>query len=322
MSWVLLWIPVGIALLYFGSEWMVDGAKKMAVRFGVTPFMIGLTVVAFGSSAPEVVTSLVSVNNPQIILGNIVGSNIANVGLAIGLAALISPIVCKYSEIRFEMIAMIAAVFVVFLMSLSGSLGSVQGIILIIALFVFVYLTYRFKKDKVTEKEEPPLKITEKDRSVPLWKSSILVIVGMIFLYYGAKGFVTGAVELAGVFGISELMTGLIVVAIGTALPELSICLMAAYRKENEIVVSNIVGSIVFNSFFALGVGILFTEVSVSYYTMVFHLPVMVITAIILAYMVRSGNKITRLEGSLLVGIYAIYIALMGLFPELTQGIV
>lgn len=323
MSWILLGIPIGIVLLYFGSEWMVDGAKKMAIRLGVTPFVVGLTVVAFGSSAPEVVTSLVSGNNPQIILGNIVGSNIANVGLAIGLAALISPVACKYKEIRFELISMMVAVFVVTLMSLTGALGLIEGTILVASLFVFVFLAYRLKgKDKIDVKDEKVSKVVEESIKTPLWKSVLLVVVGLALLYFGARAFIDGAVVLAEMFGVSDLMIGLIVVAVGTSLPELCICIIAAYRKENEIVVSNIVGSIVFNCFFALGVGVMYTTVPVTHYTMVFHLPVMILMAGLLALMIRSGNRINRLEGVALIGVYVVYVALMGLFPELTQGII
>lgn len=323
MSWILLGIPIGIVLLYFGSEWMVDGAKKMAIRLGVTPFVVGLTVVAFGSSAPEVVTSLVSGNNPQIILGNIVGSNIANVGLAIGLAALISPVACKYKEIRFELISMMVAVFVVTLMSLTGALGLIEGTILVASLFVFVFLAYRLKgKDKIDVKDEKVSKVVEESIKTPLWKSVLLVVVGLALLYFGARAFIDGAVVLAEMFGVSDLMIGLIVVAVGTSLPELCICIIAAYRKENEIVVSNIVGSIVFNCFFALGVGVMYTTVPVTHYTMVFHLPVMILMTGLLVLMIRSGNRINRLEGVALIGVYVVYVALMGLFPELTQGII
>lgn len=303
---------------------MVDGAKKMAMRLGVAPFVIGLTVVAFGSSSPETITSLVSGNNPQIILGNIVGSNIANVGLAIGLAAIISPIACKYKEIRFELISMMVAVFIVTLMALTGSLGMFEGILLIAALFVFVYLAYRLKRGNKEVVDEIDEEAVEEliDTPTPMWKCIVMVVLGILFLYFGARAFIDGAVELATIFGVSDLMVGLIVVAVGTSLPELCICLMAAYRKENEIVVSNIVGSIVFNSFFALGVGIIFTTVPVTHYTLVFHLPVMILMTGILALMIRSGNKVTRPEGILLAGIYIAYVALMAIYPELTQGVI
>jgi cation:H+ antiporter len=321
VSWILLGIPIGIVLLYFGSEWMVDGAKKMAIRLGVTPFLVGLTIVAMGSSAPELITSLLSSDNPQFIVGNIVGSNIANVGLAIGLAALISPIVCKFNDIRFEMLSMVVAVVMMTLLALTGELGLIQGIILVAALAVFNFFTYRQRVSNVEETEE---EATEKEESIktPMWKCVLLLVAGVIFLYLGARAFIEGAVELAGMFGVSDLMIGLIVVAIGVCLPELCICVVAAYHKENELVVSNIVGSVVFNSFFALGIGVMFTTVPVTHYTMVFHMPVMIMMAVLLVLMIRSWNKVTRWEGAMLMGIYVAYIALMAVFPELTQGLI
>jgi len=323
MSWILFGIPIGIILLYFGSEWMVDGAKKMALRLGVTPFAVGLTVVAFGSSSPEVITSLVSGENPQIILGNIVGSNIANVGLAIGLAAIISPIVCKFTAIRFELVAMIFAVVIITVMALTGSLGFVEGAILLSALAVFIYFVYTLKKkDPDNTDSEVSEEDIEESASTPAWKCILLIVVGIVALYFGARAFIGGAVELAEIFGVSDLLIGLLVVAIGVSLPELCICIVAAYHKENEIVVSNIVGSIVFNCFFALGVGILFTTVPVTHYTMVFHMPVMILIAALLLIMVRFNKGVSRSNGVVLVAIYAIYVSAMVIFPQLTEGII
>jgi len=323
MSWILFGIPIGIILLYFGSEWMVDGAKKMALRLGVTPFAVGLTVVAFGSSSPEVITSLVSGENPQIILGNIVGSNIANVGLAIGLAAIISPIVCKFTAIKFELAAMIFAVVIITVMALTGSLGFVEGAILLFALAVFIYFVYTLKKkDPDNTDSEVSEEDIEESASTPVWRCVLFVVVGIVALYFGARAFIGGAVELAEIFGVSDLLIGLLVVAIGVSLPELCICIVAAYRKENEIVVSNIVGSIVFNCFFALGVGILFTTVPVTHYTMVFHMPVMILIAALLLIMVRFNKGVSRSNGAVLVAIYAIYVSAMVIFPQLTEGII
>gem|GEM_PF-48884 len=321
VSWMLLGIPIGIVLLYIGSEWMVDGAKKMALRLGVTPFAVGLTVVAIGSSSPEAITSLVSGDNPQIILGNIVGSNIANIGLALGLAAIISPITSKFITIRFEFMAMVFAVVFITVMALTGSLGFIEGIMLFAALGVFVFLTYRFKKGDGRDTGINESEVAE-STAVPMWKCVILIIVGIIALYIGARAFISGAVELAELFGVSDLMIGLLVVAVGTSLPELCICLIAAYHKENEIVVSNIIGSIIFNCFFALGVGILFTTVPVTHYTIVFHMPVMILSALLLLFLIKRDDNISRGEGVVLVSVYAAYIALMFLFPQLTEGIV
>ena len=323
MSWVLIGIPIGIILLYFGSEWMVDGAKKLALRIGITPFAVGLTVVAMGSSSPEVITSLVSGDNPQIILGNIVGSNIANICLAIGLAAVISPIMCKFATVRFELLVMVFAVALISVMALTGSLGVVEGMILLSALVLFVILTFKLKKGESEDNKDGRDDI-EKDEShtTPLWKCLIMVIAGVAALYFGARLFIDGAVELALIFGVSDLLIGLLVVAVGTFLPELCICLMAAYRKENEIVVSNIIGSVIFNSFFALGIAILFTTIPVTHYAIVFHMPVMVVSAIILLMMIRLGNKVSKVEGMILITIYLAYVSAMIMFPELTQGVI
>lgn len=322
MDWILLGIPAGIVLLYYGSEWMVDGAKNIALRYGVAPFVVGLTVVAFGSSAPEAVTSLVSGDNPQIILGNIVGSNTANVGLAIGLAALIAPIACAYRAIRFELISMMVSVFMITLLSLTGILTPLYGVILVLSLFLFVYLVYRYKKGGDSEESILPDKEEKGEATKSKGICAVMVVLGILALYFGARLFIDGAVSLAGLIGISDMLVGLIVVAVGTSLPELCICIMAAYRKENELVVSNIVGSIVFNSFFALGVGLLVTSIPVTHYMMVFHMPVMILMTGMLFVMIRSGNSISRSEGGLLVAVYAAYIALMAFYPELTQGMV
>lgn len=323
MDWIILGIPVGIVLLYFGSDWMVDGAKKLALKWGVTPFVVGLTIVAFGSSAPETITSFVSADNPQIILGNIVGSNIANVGLAIGLAAMISPIVCKFDSMKFEMASMMVSVFVITGLSLFGVLKWFEGVALILALFLFVYLVYRFKKDAPESEIDPSVKeVMETSDKTPMWLCVTLVILGLVLLYFGARFFIDGAVEMVTEFGINEQLVGLFVVAVGTSLPELCICLLAAKRHENELVVSNIVGSIVFNCFFALGVGLLVTDVPITHYMMVFHLPVMIIMAALLFIMTKMGNGVTRKQGAFLFGVYFVYVALMAVFPELTQGVV
>lgn len=320
MIWTLIGIPVGIILLYFGSEWLVSGAKRIALSLGVSPFVIGLTVVAIGSSSPEAITSIVSSSNPEIIIGNIVGSNIANIGLAIGLAAVLSPLVCKFSTIKFEMGSMLMAVFIIALLSLCGSLGFLQGVFLIAALFAFIYAVYRFKvKTGNIDEEEPEEEDSPAEH--PILESILLAVIGIFLLYGGAKFFVSGAVELAHIVGVSDLFIGIIVVSIGTALPELCICLVASYRGENDLAVSNIVGSIIFNSFFALGAGALFANVPVSGCVMWFHIPVMVAICLLAYAMIRRNGGIGRAGGTMLVSMYAAYVTLMFLFPWLTSGI-
>ena len=325
MSWLLLGLPVGIVFLYFGSEWMVGGARKLAIRLGVTPFVVGLTVVAMGLSAPEVATTLASSNNPQLIIGHIIGSNIANIGLAIGVAAIIYPVVCRFKEIKIELFFLLTAMFIVTVMSLTGSLGAVEAAILFVALGLFIYNSYRRRRLAGGGEEEIETCEIKEIKNTPMlkcWKCIMILCAGILFLFLGATAFVDGAVELAEMIGMPELMTGLVVVAFGVCLPELCVCIAAARRKENEILVSNIIGSVVFNCFFALAFGILFTSVPVTFYTMVFHLPVMLMMGFLLVFFVRGGNKISRPEGVVLVSIYITYIALMVIFQQLTEGLV
>ncbi|MDR3205500.1 MAG: calcium/sodium antiporter [Candidatus Methanoplasma sp.] len=315
MSLLLLGIPIGIVLLYFGAEWTVSGAKDLALRLGVAPFVVGLTVVAFGSSSPETVTALVSGDNPEIIVGNIVGSNILNMGLAIGLTAILAPIACAYRKIRFEIAAMLIAVTAIGVLSLNGTLGTMQGAVLIAAFAVFLALVYLLKKDSGSDDSEEVAPL-----GMSTAKCIVFIAVGILALYFGARGFVGGAVELAGMLGVSDLLIGLVIVAVGTGLPELCICLVAAHRRENELVVSNIVGSIVFNSLFALGIGVSFTAVPITHYMLVFHMPVMILMAVILALMIRLGSKVGRIGGAALAAAYAAYLCVMILFPELTSA--
>ena len=321
MFW-LLGIILGIVMLYFGSDWLVDGAKKLALRLGIAPFVVGLTVLAFGSSAPEAVTSIVSTSTPDIILGNVIGSNIANIGLCIGLAALLNPMVAKFESMRFEIITMVAAVSIITILGINGYIGSVEGIILISLLILFVLTVYFMKRGDKEGQESYMAEIdtSEIDRSTSkllLWIA--MCIVGLVLLYFGARFFVEGATELARIMGVSELMIGLIVVAIGTSLPELCISLMASFRGENELAVSNIVGSNIFNSFFVLGIGASLVNVPVSHNTLIFHMPVMIALSVMMLLMVWRRDSISKLSGAVLLSVYVAYIVIMALVPSLTM---
>lgn len=319
MDWILLGIPIGIVMLYLGSDWMVKGAKGLALRLGVSPFVIGLTVVAFGSSAPECVTSLVSGETPQIIIGNVVGSNIANIGLAIGLSAIIGALGAKYTSMRFEVVMMLVSSAMITVMAMFGYIGFIDGIILVAALVLFVYAVYRFKRDDTEGQEAYASDVDDastKPRSGVLL--SAMVVIGLVLLYFGARAFIDGATSLASMLGVSDMLIGLIVVAIGTSLPELCICLVASYRGEADLAVSNIVGSNIFNAFFVLGVGALLVDVPIVDSMMWFHLPVMILFSVVMFMMIRFKDRISRPMGVLLVAMYAAYIAIMAFNPALT----
>ena len=320
MFW-LIGILLGIVMLYFGSDWLVDGAKKLAIRLGIAPFVIGITVLAFGSSAPEAVTSIVSSSTPEIIIGNVIGSNIANIGLCIGLAAILNPMVAKYASMRFEIITMVVSACLITILGINGYIGLVEGIILMALLLVFIFAVYYMKRGDKEGQESYVSEIeTEIDHSTKkliLWIG--MCIVGLVLLYFGAKFFVEGATDLAKEIGVSELMIGLIVVAIGTSLPELCISLMASYRGENELAVSNIVGSNIFNAFFVLGIGATLTDVPILDTTLMFHMPVMIGLSLLMFLMVWRKNEISKISGALLLTIYIAYILAMAFVPSLTM---
>ncbi len=318
MDWVLLGIPVGIVLLYFGSDWLVKGGKGLALRLGVPPFVIGLTVLAFGSSAPECITSIVSTSNPEIITGNVIGSNIANIGLAIGLAALVAPMAAKYSTMRFELAVMMATTLALAALAFVGYAGFWVGIAFVISLLVFIYVVYYLKKD---DKEGQEAYSSEVEDDGPSYGSPVLVLLvlaGLVLLCFGARFFVDGAVELASMLGMSDLLIGLIVVAVGTSLPEICISLIAAKRGENDLAVSNIVGSNIFNILFVLGIGASLVTVPIADSVLYFHMPVMILLSLLMIASARFKNGISRPMGALMIGIYVAYVAVMIAVPSLT----
>lgn len=315
MFWIAVSLIAGAAMLYFGSEWLVRGAKGLALRLGVSPFIIGLTIVAFGSSAPECITSIVSTSNPSLIIGNVVGSNIANIGLAIGLAALAGPMAAVYKDMKLEIWTMLAVCAGLCALGLLGSIGMYIGIVLIALLFVFLFVVFKRKKTDESGRAAYEDDVKEEKLGTPLL--AILCVVGLVLLYFGARFFIDGAKDLATLLGVSDMIIGLIVVAIGTSLPEMCISIMAARRGEADLAVANIVGSNIFNILFVLGIGAILVDVPVSESMLMFHMPVMLIFSLAMFLIVRFKNRIQRPTGVLFVGMYAVYIAIMGLVPSL-----
>ncbi len=315
MFWILVSLVAGSAMLYFGSEWLVRGAKGLALRLGVSPFVIGLTIVAFGSSAPECITSVVSTSNPSLIIGNVVGSNIANVGLAIGLAAIVGPMGARFKDMKLEICVMMAACIGLCLLGLTGTIGRVTGIILIALLFAFIFYVFRRKKSDETGQAAYVDDVSEE--KLPTWLLAVMTVAGLVVLYFGARFFIDGAKDLAVMLGVSDMIIGLIVVAIGTSLPEMCISIMAAHKGEADLAVANIVGSNIFNVFFVLGIGAALVDIPVSESMMYFHMPVMLLFATAMFLAVYLRNRIERPTGLLFVGMYAVYIAIMGMVPSL-----
>lgn len=312
MDWILLGIPAGIVLLYFGSDMLVDGAKNVALKLGITPFVIGLTVLAFGSSAPEAITSIVSRDSPGLIIGNVVGSNIVNIAVCIGLAAIICPMCCSFRSNRVEYVTMLLSALLVLAFAI-GSIVFFEGLALFLLLLVFLLVVYRTKRGSPAEGD------SMEACDAPMWKCVATISLGLVMLYFGSEWFVEGSKEVAEMMGVPELVIGLFLVAIGTSLPELCISVMAAIRHENDLAVSNIVGSNIFNAFFVLGIGSMLTDIPAFDSLFTLHLPVMILLTVLMVLFAWRCDRITRPQGAVLLGIYFAYALVIICMPELSM---
>ncbi len=305
MPWFLL--ILGLVLLYFGAEWLVKGGAGLALRLGLTPLVVGLTVMAYGTSSPEAV---VSVNasfqgNGPIALGNVVGSNICNIGLILGLCAMITPMTANAQVIRREIPIMIVTSIVFTVMVWNDVLGRFEGAALLVGAVVYTWTTVRAARAETSGAGDEF--IGELGKKPPALGLSVgLVTVGLVVLIAGAQAFVTGAVEIAESFGVRPVVIGLTVVAIGTSLPELATSLVAALKKQGDVAVGNIVGSNLFNLLGVIGLAAVIRPVGTSGLQTV-DLAVMLGLALVLLPLARTGGRINRWEGALFFATFVAY---------------
>ncbi|MFB5608218.1 MAG: calcium/sodium antiporter, partial [Candidatus Nitrosomaritimum yanchengensis] len=254
---------IGLTMLYFGAEWLVKGSINVSNRFGVSQLVIGLTVVAFGTSTPELAVSISSAMQglSDVALGNVVGSNIVNIGAILGISAVITPIIVSKSAIRKEVPIMIGISALLLSIILDGKIDFVEGMLLVIGIIVFTWYSYRSSKKDTDTEVLPASQILQKNI---FSKSIIFIIVGLLLLTGGSFLTVDNAVIIGTNFGVSELFMGLTVVAIGTSLPELITSVVAARKGHADLSVGNIVGSNIFNIMAILGISSLISGISVS----------------------------------------------------------
>lgn len=319
---------VGIALIIVGANFLTDGAAALARRFGLSPLMVGLTIVAFGTSAPELVVSLTSAlsGNSDISLGNVVGSNIFNVFGIAGVTAIIAPLTITKSTIRKEIPLMILATLVLTIMlfdvNLSG-LPDVENIIsrsegLVLLAFFSIFLAYTIAISKPSEATAPQVELADSlevdleasNKQKSVWLLVFFIVGGLAALVFGGDLFVKSASNLAKAFGVSEAIIGLTIVAAGTSLPELATSVVAALKGEQEVAVGNVVGSNIFNIFLILGVTASVDPIGLGGIT-AFDLISMIVAAVMLYFfgVFFGDKKITRVEGVVLVLCYVAYTA-------------
>jgi cation:H+ antiporter len=307
-------LVAGFLLLLFGADALVRGASRLAAAFGISPLVIGLTVVAFGTSAPEMaVTTLSSLSGQaDIALGNVIGSNIFNIFLILGVSSLVVPLTVSRQLIRLDVPLMIGASLLVYLFALNGIIGRPEGILLFAGIVAYtgflIHQSRREGKAVLAEYEQTYGKKEPRTANV-LLKDVAILLAGLGLLVLGSQWLVTGAVMVAHKLGVSELVIGLTIVAAGTSLPELATSVVASIRGERDIAVGNVVGSCLFNLLAVMGLAGMVSPsgIAVSRQTLQIDLPVMVLAMGICLPIFFTGKRISRGEGALLFSGYIAY---------------
>ncbi len=303
----IVWLLFSLVILYFGAEGLVSGAASLAKRIGISPLVIGLTIVSVGTSAPELLVSMKAALNGQgaLSVGNVLGSNFFNVGVILGISALIYPLAVKRQLLKLDVPVMVLASLLFFLFYLDFTISRLEALAFLLTLITYItYMLITSRKEKQTEKGEE-----EDIRMSKHWLLDLLfIVVGLAALVYGSDLLVVNAVVIAGWLGMSEAMIGLTIVAAGTSMPELATSVVAALKKRSDIAIGNVVGSNIFNILLILGVTGLIAPVSapdINYVDGLFNLGIGVL---IWLFMKRS-SRIRRSQGAIFLLVYLIYFA-------------
>lgn len=313
-------LSVGLVLLYFGAEWLVGGAAGLARSLGVSSLLIGLTVVAYGTSAPEVVVGMQAAigGHPDIALGNVVGSNIANLGLILGLTALVSPTRVDGALPRREVPVLVLTALALPLVLFDGAVAWWEGAILLAIAAAYTAWMVRSSRGAAGDASKAASVTAEAADAAgaPSTTGSrgrmvALAVIGLAMLVGGGHVFVEGASGIARSLGMSERLVGLTIVAVGTSLPELATSLIAARKGHSDIAVGNVIGSNVFNVLLCLGAAAVVGAVGAPFGSIAWDLATLVAITLAAAVMMRTARTLTRLEGALLVGSYLAYLAFL-----------
>ncbi|NNF04156.1 MAG: calcium/sodium antiporter [Rhodothermales bacterium] len=325
---------LGLGILYLGADWLVQGATSVAIRFGIPMLVVGLTIVALGTSMPEFLLNFfaVIVGEDSLAVGNIVGSNISNIALILGVSSVIYPITVGRGALRREYPMMLAATFLFWALSADGLVSRTDGIVLVVGLGAFMFYLVRSAQEGRREHREAepedraayirkydPLQADEPKsivgrflnwltRGSTAWIRAILLFAGMVGLAVGARLMVESAVDIAEYLEISHVVIGLTIVAIGTSLPELAASVMCAVRQDSDLSVGNILGSNMLNILFVVGTVALIRPMHVETASITSHFPVMIGFSLLLYPIARSGCTISRFGGVVLLAGFAVYL--------------
>lgn len=307
---VILFLIVGLILLVVGAEVMVRGASRLAVSIGITPLVVGLTVVAFGTSSPEMAVSIRSAlaGQPDIALGNVVGSNIFNVLFILGICAIILPLRVSFRLVRLDVPLMIGISLLLWVLALDGQIGLFDGLLLFGGVVSYTaFAIYEGRKEERARQTAANETAPARPTPVQLLLQLGMIVVGLVLLVIGSDWLVDGAIAIARVAGISELVIGLTIVAAGTSLPEAATSVVASLKGERDIAVGNVVGSNIFNILSILGLTSIIKPIAVAPAALGFDIPVMIAVAVACLPIFFTGMEIARWEGMLFFGYYVAY---------------
>ena len=317
----IIYLVVGVLLLTMGGELLIRGALSASNRLGISPLLSGLVIVGFGTSSPELAVSVDAALNssPDISIGNVVGSNISNVLLILGICAIISPMAVKPSALTRDGAVVLGSTLVFMAMIAGGFLGRLDAAILLVLLAAYLVWAYRSEKDAPdSPAAEVHIAEAEEINKKPSGAFGIILSVsaGLALLIGGSNVLLTGAIGIAGSYNISEAVIGLTLVAVGTSLPELSISVMAAFRKHTDVAIGNILGSNIFNVLGILGISAMMQPLTVNPRILQFDQWVLIGLSLLIMLFLYTGRKLTRWEGGFLLMGYIVYILIsFTLFP-------
>ncbi len=309
----IIWFVCGLVILTIGAEGLVRGSSALALRLGISPLVIGLTIVAFGTSAPELAVSVEAAasGSSSISIGNVIGSNIANIALILGIASMIQPMRVHTSLLTVQIPIMIGASLLLRGMTLDGSIGRLDGLILFAGIVIYNFYSYRSAKDATVPGLEQPLPGADTALLSKTWFCLVLIAAGLAGLVAGGSLLVDAAVEIARFFDVPESVIGLTIVAIGTSMPELATSVVAALRKQADIALGNVVGSNIFNILGILGIASLINPLSSTDFSRI-DFALMMGIAILLLPLAWTHRRLGRLEGLFLFVTYIGYLYYLG----------
>lgn len=302
----------GLIVLIIGGEFLVKGAVGIAFKAHLSTLVIGMTVVSFGTSAPELLVSIKAAfeGAPDIAIGNVVGSNIANISLVLGVTVMIYALTVQRDTKIYDWPKMLLSTLLFYAFAYDGIIVWFEGVIMLSLLIIYIAFIIT-KSRKETKKEKAALPEEELEAPASTSKSLLFLLIGLIGLYFGATWLLDGAVSLASKAGLSERVIGITIIAFGTSVPELITCVVAAYRKETAISIGNLIGSNIFNIMAVIGITSIIHPIEVSQESLDFDFNWMVGFALLLLPVIFWGKKVGFWKGVLVFGMYILYIVLL-----------